>query len=149
MLNQRINPGDPERYFTLARAAEGSAMVKDQCVQFDVGTTIDGVRVVQPNTGELWAFIGVADQAIADTELGVIQVFGYRPTSLVFQTGTSQAAGAALAPVAAANYLASVATTVASNVTVTQQPIFAVLAESVASSAASTFVSAKIILRGI
>jgi len=147
MLSARLNAGMAEVFHTVVRAAEGSALVKDQCVQMDFSTSIDGIRVVQPNTGELWGFMGVMDQAVADGELGLCQIWGYRTSSIVFQTNTSQAAGLPLVPVAAANYLATAASTTASNAAVTQQPFGGVLGESIASSSASATISAKVFIR--
>lgn len=153
MLFKRINRDLPEQVFVAVQANEGSALTKDQVVQMDIGTAIDGVKVVQPNTGELYAFVGVADQAIADQDYGLAQVYGYRSSSILFQTATTMAAGLPLVPTAGQNYMQTTASsyTFASNTTisVTQVPYMAVLAETVTSVAASTTASAKIFIRGL
>jgi hypothetical protein len=128
-------------------------MPKDSVVQLEVGTAADGIKCVQANTGELWAFVGVADQAISNGDYGLVQVYGYRSSSIIFQTGTTQAAGLPVVPTAGQNYMQSVATSItyASNTTVsiTQQPYMAALAESIDSSSASATISAKVFLRGL
>lgn len=149
MLFKRLNRDLPERVFIPVENNEGAAMVADQTVALDLSTDVDGVKARDMDTGELFAFLGVVDAAIADGEFGLVQVYGYRSTSQIFQTDTSIAAGAALVPTAAQNYLASVATTIASNAAVTLQPVYAVLAESIASSSASATASAKIWIRAL
>ena len=149
MMFKRLNRELAESMFMAIQNVEGSAMVANQAVQMDLSTSIDGVRSVQPNTAQLFAVQGVADAAIADQAFGLCQVYGYRSQSIVFQTGTSQAAGVPLVPTAGQNYLASVATTIASNTTITLQPLVAVLAEDVASSSASATISAKVFIKGL
>jgi hypothetical protein len=149
MIFKRMNRTDPEVIHVIVQANEGSAIPVNSCVQLDISTNVDGVKALQPNTGELFAFLGVTDQAISDQDYGLVQVYGYRATSIVFQTDTTQATGLVLAPTAGQYRFGTVASTMASNTTVTLQPIFAVLAESVNSSTASALVSAKIFLRGL
>jgi hypothetical protein len=149
MLFKRITPDLPESVFVVVRNNEGGAMVAGQAVQLDVSTAVDGVKAVQPNTNELFATMGVADSAIADQDMGLVQVYGYRSSAVVFQTNTAQTAGVPLVPTAGQNYLASVATTVSSNANVTLQPMIAVLGESVASSAASATIAAKVFIKGL
>lgn len=157
MIFQRVNRTDPERIFIVMRNNEGATINKDQTVQMELASaSIDGVRVRDPDTGNLWAFVGIADANIADGAYGLLQVYGYRSSSNVIQTDTSQDTGVALAPVAATDYLQSygTVTTWASSTdqqarTITQQPFFAVLGESIASSAASATVSRKIFIRAL
>jgi len=118
-------------------------------VQVDETTDVDGVKARDMDTGSLFAFLGVADAAVADGEFGLAQVYGYRSSSQVFQTDTSIAAGVPLVPVAAQEYLQSVVSTIASNAAVTLQPIYAVLLESIASAAASATQSVKIWIRAM
>ena len=150
MVFQRMNRTDPERIFVIMQNNEGSVLVKDGTVQLELASaSIDGVKVRMPDTGNLFAFVGVADAAIAVSDFGLIQVYGYRSSSVVFQTNTSQDTGVALVPVAGQAYLQSVATTLASNTSITLQPIVAVLGESITDSAASATVSRKIFLRSM
>ena len=65
-------------------------MSADDCAILETNSdSIDGVRVRQTDTGLLHAFVGVADAAITSGSYGLIQVYGYRSTSRVFQTNTS------------------------------------------------------------
>jgi len=148
-LFKRLNRDEPERIFVAFENNEGSALVRDQTIQIDTTSQVDGVRARQMDTGQLFAFLGVVDAAVATGGVGLAQTYGYRSTSVVFQTNTSQDTGVALVPVAAQNYLQSVATTLASNTTITLQPIFAVLMESIASAAASATVSRRVWIRAM
>ena len=152
MLFQRLNRSDPERIFLVVQANEALA-VDDACIWEFASASIDGVKVRQPDTGLLYGFVGVADAAISANAFGLVQVFGYRSTSRVFQTNTSQDTGVALVPTAGQVYLQSVATTiqVSSTIatTVTLQPIFAVLGETVSNSAGSATISAKVFIRAL
>jgi hypothetical protein len=149
MLFKRINRSLPEQVFVVVTNNEGATIVKDQTVQMDATSDVDGVKARDMDTGALFAFLGLADADIAAAATGLVQVYGYRSTSLVFQTDTSLTPGVPLVPVAAQNYLATVASIVASNVSVTQQPIVGALLEAVASSSASSAVSAKIFIRAL
>lgn len=146
MLFKRLNRDLAEAVFIIGENNEGSTIPKDAAVQLDLTSDIDGVKVRQPDTGQLAAFLGVADQAIANDGFGLIQVFGYRSSSIMFQTDTSVAAGAPIGPVAGQNYLQSYASTVASLLAAAQ---WAVLGENVASSSASATISTKMFLRAL
>lgn len=145
---QRVNRSDPERAFIAVLSNETCA-ADDACIWETASASIDGVKVRQPDTGLLHAFVGIADAAITSGQYGLVQVYGYRSTSRMFQTNTSQDTGVALVPVASAAYMASVATSTTSTANVTQQPIFAVLAETIASSSASATISAKLFIRAL
>lgn len=148
MLFQRVNRSDPEKIFMVMQNNEGAQLDKDSTCQLELDSaSIDGVKVRAPDTGNLYAFIGVVDANITNGDYGLVQVYGYRSSSKLLTTDTSIATGAALVPVAGQVYFASVATTVASNTTVTLQPIFAVLGESVTTSTGT--VSRKVFLRSM
>ena len=150
MIGQRVNRSDPERLFITVRASENN-IAKDDCVVWELtAASADGVYVAQPG-GDLWAFAGVMDAAVAIGEYGLCQVYGYRSTSRVQTTGT-QDTGLPLVPVSGNDFFASVASTAATtatNNTIVQQPIFAVLMESIASTAATATISAKIFIRAL
>ena len=112
----------------------------DGCILETNSDSIDGVRVRQTDTGLLHAFVGVADAAITSGNYGLIQVYGYRSTSRVFQTNTSIDTGTPLVPVAGAAYVQSFAS---SNVP------YAVLLETIVSAAASATISKKIFIRAM
>ena len=149
MLFKKLNRTDPERVFVVVENNEGATINKDQTVQMDETTDVDGVKVRDMDTGSLYAFLGIADADIADNDFGLVQVYGYRSSSIVFQTDTSQAPGVAMVPVAAQDYIQSVATTIASNADVTLQPMFGALLERVASSSSSATISAKVFIRSL
>lgn len=148
MLFKRVNREQPEQVFISVLSNETCA-IDDACSWETASASIDGVKVRQPDTGVLFGFVGVADAAITSGNYGLVQVYGYRSTSRVFQTNTSQDTANALVPTAGAAYLATVATTLASNTTITLQPIYAMLGETIASSSASATISAKIFIRAL
>lgn len=150
MIFQRLNRTDPERTFVIVQNNEGATLNKDAACQWELASaSIDGVKVRQHDTGNDYAHVGIVDANIANGEFGLVQVYGYRSSSILFQTNTSQDTGVALVPVAGQNYLQSVASTSASNAAPTQQPIFEVLGESIASSSASATISKKIFIRAL
>jgi hypothetical protein len=141
----------PEQIFVVCQnnIGSGTAIVKDMPVQLDISTSVDGVKAVTPTTAGIWCYLGVADAAIADQDYGLVQVYGYRSSSIVFTTDTSIAAGAPLIPANAVSYLQTVATTQASNAAVTFRPFMAALAESIASTSASATISAKLFIKAL
>jgi hypothetical protein len=148
MIFKRVNRDQPETVFISVLSNETCA-AGDACIWETASASIDGVKVRQPDTSLLYAFVGVADAAITSGEYGLVQVYGYRSSSRVFQTNTSQDTGVNLVPTAGAAYLQSVASSTTSSANVTQQPVFAMLGESIASSSASATISAKIFIRAL
>ena len=148
MLFKRVNRDQPEQVFISVLCNESNAK-DDACIWETASASIDGVKVRQPDTSVLYGFVGIADSAISSGDYGLVQVYGYRSTSKVFQTNTSQDTGVALVPVAAVAYMGSVATSTTSSSDVVQRPIFAMLGETIASSAASAIISAKIFIRAL
>jgi len=143
MIFQRLARTDPERVFMVVRNNEGAAIIKDQTVQWEgASASVDGVRVRDMDTANETLYVGVADAQIADGDYGLVQIYGYRSSSIVFQTNTSMDTGIALTPVAAQDYMSSVASTVALG-------MHNALLESVASSSASATVSRKIFIRAM
>ena len=148
MIIKRLNRSDPERVFVVALCNEANSA--DDAVALETASaSIDGIKVRQPDTGLLYTFVGVSDASLASGAYGLIQVYGYRSTSKVFQTNTSQDTGVVLVPVAAAAYLQSTASSTTSSANVTAQPIYAALLETIASSASSVTISAKVFLRAM
>lgn len=136
------------------RANEAN-IAADDVVQLELtAASVDGVLVVQPNTAELWATVGVADAAIANGAYGMVQVYGYRSTSRIDGTDTSIALGVPLMASAGGDQLQSVDSTVtqASSTdqeatTLTQNPVVAVLLETITTTNAT--VSRKIWLKAM
>lgn len=150
MIFQRLSRTDPERVFVVVENNEGATIVADQTVQWELASaSIDGVKVRDMDTGNLHAVVGIADAAIAAGAFGLVQVYGYRSTSKVFQTGTSIDTGVILVPTAGQEYLQSVASSTTSAANVTLQPVIAVLGESIVDSTASGTVSRKIFIRAL
>lgn len=150
MMFKRVNRTDPEQVFVVVFNNEGASLSANATCQLEMASaSVDGIKVRQPDTANLFAFVGIVDAAIADQAYGIVQIYGYRSTVTVFQTGTSAATGAILVPVAGAGYMATSAQTYASNTTITFLPIFAVLAESVTDSSASATVNAKAFIRAM
>ncbi len=148
MLFKRVNRDQPEQVFISVLSNE--TMAKDDAVTWETASaSIDGVKVRLPDTSLLFAFVGLADSAINSGDYGLVQVYGYRSTSRCFQTNTSQDTGVNLVPTAGAAYLASVASSTTSSANVTQQPVFAMLGETIASSSASATISAKVFIRAL
>jgi len=147
MLFKRVNRDQPERVFVTFQANE-AGIAADDVVQLELtAASVDGVKVVQPNSAELQAYIGVADAAIASGAFGLVQVGGYRSTSRIFATNTSIALAQLLVPTAGQDYLASVASSTTSSADVVLQPAMAVLLETIASTSASATISKKIWIR--
>lgn len=139
MIWQRLNRTDPERVFVVMQSNEALS-ADDCCILETASASIDGVKVRQPDTGLLHAFVGVADAAIASGNYGLVQVYGYRSTSRMFQTNTSQDTGVVAMPVAGQVYAQTFAS---SNIP------YVVLGETIASSSASATISAKVFIRAM
>lgn len=135
------------------RNSEGSTQSKDDvCAWETASASVDGVRVRQPDTAHAGSIVGIIDADLTDTSYGLVQVYGYRSSSKVFQTNTSQDTGAFLEASLGAAHLSSYASslTIASQTTVsiTYRPgPYFVLAETIASSAASATISSKLFVR--
>lgn len=150
MMFKRVNRDSPEQVFIVVRNSEGATINADQTVQWEVASaSVDGVRVRDMDTGNLWAFAGVADASIANGEYGPIQIYGYRSTALVHQSGTSIDTGVPLVPVAGSDCFSTFVSTTASNAAVTLQPTFAVLLESITDATASSNRQSKVFLRAM
>lgn len=97
-----------EAVFGVFKNSTGGTTAIDSVVSLSLSTP-DGIKYIQPTTASLNVVLGVADAAIADSAYGFVQLYGYRATSKLLLTDTSQAAGAKLSPVNAQDYLSSIA----------------------------------------
>jgi len=79
----------PEKIFMIYRNMSGSAMTANQAVCLDLGTTVDGISSIDPASGSLLGWIGIADQDVADTGYSIAQNFGYRDSVLLSHEGSS------------------------------------------------------------
>lgn len=103
MLFKRISRSSAEVVFIVVKNVSGSTVTAGYSVVFDVGASVDGVRVTQASTADLGAYAGVADSDIADSAFGLIQVYGYRAAVFVKTVAQSStySSGSGLDPVAA------------------------------------------------
>jgi len=153
MLFKRLNRDTPERVFIVTRNSEGATITIDSVVQWETASaSVDGVRVRAPDASHAGSITGIMDAALTNTSYGLVQIYGYRSTSRIFQTNTSQDTGAFLEASLGAVHLSSYASsqTIDSNTTVsiTHRPgPYFILAESIASSSVSATISAKLFAR--
>ena len=100
MLFQRVNRTDPERVFTVVYNASGGAFTIGQAMEYDTGTSADGIRVSTPSTAGLSSFAGLSTGAIANGAYGLAQVYGYCSFAAVINDiTTALVAGKILVPV--------------------------------------------------
>ncbi len=153
MIFQRVNRSDPERVFIIVKNTEaGTLNADDACAWATASASVDGVAVRQPDSSHAGSIVGIVDAAITDGNFGLVQVYGYRSTSRVFQTNTSQDTGdfmeVSLGSAVLSSYASSQAITSTSDASITHRPgPYFVLAETIASSAASATISAKMFVR--
>jgi hypothetical protein len=144
MLFKRLNRSDAERVFAVFQA-NASGIAADDVVQLELNaTSVDGVKIIQPTAAQLWATVGIADQAIANGGYGLVQIYGYRSTSRILITGTSLTAGCILGPVAGSDYLQSQAT-----VPIGYLPAFVLLESASSAAGATDSTSKKVFIRAM
>lgn len=99
MLFQRVNRTDAEKVFTVVYNASGGSFTVGQALEYDTGTSADGIRVTTPSTAGLSAFCGLATATIANGAYGLAQIYGYSSTASVKpDVTTALAAGKILLP---------------------------------------------------
>jgi hypothetical protein len=98
MLFKRISRDNAEVAFVVAKNVSGSTLTAGYSAVFDVGASVDGVRVTQASATDLQAFAGVADSDISDSNFGLLQVYGYRASVYIYSSAGSSVAGDNLAP---------------------------------------------------
>lgn len=101
MLFKRVSRSSPETVFIVAKNVSGSTLTAGYSAVFDVSASVDGVRVTQASSTDVQAFAGVADSDIANNDFGLLQVYGYRSSVLIWSSTGSSVAGDNLSPVAA------------------------------------------------
>lgn len=100
MLLKRTSRDNPEVAYIVVRNVSGSTMTAGYSGVFDVGASVDGVRVTQASSTDLQAYAGVADSDIADGAFGLVQVYGYRASVYIYSSAGSSASGDELTVVA-------------------------------------------------
>ena len=93
MLFKRVSRSQAETVFIVVKNVSGSTLTAGYSCVFDVGASVDGVRVSQADTVDLGAYAGVADSAIVDSAYGLVQVYGYRASAYIYSSTGSSAAG--------------------------------------------------------
>ena len=99
MLFKRVSRSAAEQIFIVVQNVSGSTITAGYSCVFDVGASVDGVRVTQATSTDVQAFAGVADADIANSAYGLIQVYGYRSSIYIYASTGSSAAGDNLFPV--------------------------------------------------
>ncbi len=149
-LFKRLAPEAAEQVYMIGRNIEGGSIPMGAMVQLSGGNSdVSGYDFVQPNTNQLWAFRGVAPQAFDDQEVGMVLVHGYFASGIVRRETVTVPSAAPIVPIAGQNFMASVASTTASSVDVTQQPIVGFLIGTQASSSATATFQAGVFIRGL
>lgn len=93
MLFKRISRTDAEKIYIVVKNVSGSTITAGYACVFDIGSSVDGVRVTQATTEDIGAFAGLADADIADDAYGLIQVYGYRASGRIWYSSTARTAG--------------------------------------------------------
>ena len=93
MLFKRVSRTQAETVFIVAKNVSGSTITAGYSCVFDVGASVDGVRVSQADSTDLQAYAGVADADIANNAFGLIQVYGYRATTYLYSSSGSSQTG--------------------------------------------------------
>lgn len=100
MLFKRVSRTDAEKVFMVVKNVSGSTATAGYSLVFDVGASVDGVRVTQASATDLQAYAGVADSDIANNDYGLVQVYGYRSSIYIKSSTGSSVAGDNLISVA-------------------------------------------------
>ena len=143
MLFKKISRSTAETVFIVVKNVSGSTAAAGDGVVFDVGASVDGVRVTQASATDLSAFAGVMDSAVADGAYGLAQAYGYRASVNVYNSSTASFAGGTVLGTFAAQWGLQPATTG------TTTGGFGFLCEVVASSAGAYTTFAKGFIRAL
>lgn len=93
MLFQRVSRANAEKVFIVAKNVSGSTATAGYPLVFDVGASVDGVRVTRASSTDVQAFAGIADTDIANNDYGLLQVYGYRSSIAIYASTGSSVAG--------------------------------------------------------
>lgn len=134
MIFKRVSRTSAEKIFMVAQNVSGSTATAGYALVFDVGASVDGVRVTQASSTDLQAFAGVADSDIANNDYGLIQVYGYRASVRIQSSTGSSVAGDNLTVVAGSTHWGMTPAT-----TVGTSKAFGFLCEAITASSSSQF----------
>lgn len=152
MLFKRINRTDPEQVFLVCRNDDSVAWIAGAPVCFIADGTRDGVDAIRNNTAaaaKQALLVGLADAATVAAEYGLVQCYGYRSNAVINQAGSASGAAGAVGD-GLIQWTASNALSGASSGAAMSASVFlpyAVLMETIASSATIATVAGKVWLR--
>jgi hypothetical protein len=93
MLFKRISRTDAEKIYIVVKNVSGSTITAGYACVYDIGSSVDGVRVTQASASDVAAFAGLADSDISNSAYGLIQVFGYRASGRIWYSSTARTSG--------------------------------------------------------
>ena len=134
MIFKRVSRSTAEKIFMVVQNVSGSTATAGYALVFDVGASVDGVRVTQASATDLQAFAGVADSDIANNDYGLIQVYGYRSSVRIYASTGSSVAGDNLTVVAGSTHWGLTPATVSGT-----SKAFGFLCEAITASSSSQF----------
>lgn len=107
MIFNHFQREDADNVFSIVRNVAGAALSAGAAAVYDVGASVDGVRVTTPATADLGCLAGITAEAIADSAYGKVQKHGYKASAYVIaSTDVAITAGSLLVPVNGQTYLA-------------------------------------------
>lgn len=145
MLFKRVGRTTAETIFMVVQNVSGSTATAGYALVFDVGASVDGVRVTQASATDLQAFAGVAEADIANNAYGLAQIYGYRSSVRIYSSTGSSVAGDNLTVVAGGTHWGLTPATVLGT-----SKAFGFLCEAITASTSSQFATtAKGFLRAL
>ena len=145
MLFKRISRASAETAFMVVQNVSGSTATAGYALVFDVGASVNGVRVTQASAPDLQAFAGLADSDIANNDYGLVQVYGYRASGRIYSSTGSSVAGDNLTVVAGGAHWGLTPATVLGT-----SKAFGFLCEAITASTSSQFATtAKCFIRAL
>ena len=145
MLFKRASRSSAETIFVVVQNVSGSTATAGYAVGFDVGASVDGVRVTAMDATDVQSFAGLVDADIANNAYGLIQVYGYRSSGRIYASTGSSVTGDNLTAVAhAAHWGLTPATGLGTS------KAFGFLCEAITASSSSQFATtAKVFIRAL
>jgi hypothetical protein len=134
MLFKRVGRTSAEVAYIVVQNVSGSTATAGFALVFDVGASVDGVRVTQASATDLQAFAGVADSDIANNTYGLARVYGYRASVRIQSSTGSSVSGDNLTVIAGAAHWGLVPAT-----TLGTSKAFGFLCEAITASSSSQF----------
>lgn len=155
MQFQQLNRDDAETVFAIVKNISGAAIAIGAPAYFDTADAtngIDGHAVSAARTGQEYLFAGIAQVAIADDEIGRVQVYGKGSAlAVVAATNVKASIGEQLNAVDSKAYLVQYTTIAGSSAPIANPWTFVTLMAAVDSGAGtqSTAVLTKVFIRAL